>query len=211
MKKWECSVCGYVHEGETPPEECPVCGAESSAFVELVETSKAQDSVSESVAHTEASSEELLPQPKPGKMNALIVQLHLHPIMVHMPNGILPMAFTFLLISVVFSASTFEQAAFYSLVFTLLSMPAVVFTGFVTWKSKYKGALTSTFKMKIAASIVSMSLLFILVFWRIIAPDILSSGGKARILYVLLALTLVGTVGIAGQLGGQLIFRASRK
>ena len=25
MKKWVCPVCGYVHEGDTPPEVCPVC------------------------------------------------------------------------------------------------------------------------------------------------------------------------------------------
>ena len=34
MKKWRCTVCGYIHEGPTPPEKCPVCGAPSSAFVE---------------------------------------------------------------------------------------------------------------------------------------------------------------------------------
>ncbi len=28
MKKWKCTVCGYIHVGEEPPEECPVCGAE---------------------------------------------------------------------------------------------------------------------------------------------------------------------------------------
>ena len=26
MAKWVCSVCGYVHEGDTPPEKCPQCG-----------------------------------------------------------------------------------------------------------------------------------------------------------------------------------------
>ena len=25
MKKWICTVCGYVHEGEEAPEQCPVC------------------------------------------------------------------------------------------------------------------------------------------------------------------------------------------
>ena len=23
--KWQCLVCGYVHEGTTPPDECPAC------------------------------------------------------------------------------------------------------------------------------------------------------------------------------------------
>ncbi|MDU4892772.1 MAG: NADH peroxidase, partial [Clostridium sp.] len=25
MKKFVCTVCGYIHEGETAPEVCPVC------------------------------------------------------------------------------------------------------------------------------------------------------------------------------------------
>ena len=34
MKKFVCSVCGYVYEGETAPEKCPQCGAPASKFVE---------------------------------------------------------------------------------------------------------------------------------------------------------------------------------
>lgn len=34
MKKFVCSVCGYVHEGSEPPEKCPQCGAPASKFKE---------------------------------------------------------------------------------------------------------------------------------------------------------------------------------
>lgn len=34
MKKWVCTVCGYVHEGEQPPEFCPVCKAPAEKFKE---------------------------------------------------------------------------------------------------------------------------------------------------------------------------------
>ena len=34
MKKWLCPVCGYVYEGEQPPEACPVCKVPGSKFVE---------------------------------------------------------------------------------------------------------------------------------------------------------------------------------
>ena len=37
MKKWVCSVCGYVHEGDTPPAECPVCHVGADKFVEQKE------------------------------------------------------------------------------------------------------------------------------------------------------------------------------
>lgn len=34
MKKWVCAVCGYVYEGEEPPEKCPQCGAAKDKFSE---------------------------------------------------------------------------------------------------------------------------------------------------------------------------------
>ena len=30
--KWVCQVCGFVWEGEQPPEKCPVCKAPASKF-----------------------------------------------------------------------------------------------------------------------------------------------------------------------------------
>ena len=30
--KWVCTVCGYVHEGDTPPEKCPVCKVPAEKF-----------------------------------------------------------------------------------------------------------------------------------------------------------------------------------
>ena len=34
MAKWVCSVCGYVHEGDTAPEVCPKLPAPASKFQE---------------------------------------------------------------------------------------------------------------------------------------------------------------------------------
>ena len=33
-KKWVCSVCGYVHEGDAAPEQCPVCKVPAEKFKE---------------------------------------------------------------------------------------------------------------------------------------------------------------------------------
>ena len=33
MKKWVCPVCGYVHEGDVPPAECPVCHVSGEKFL----------------------------------------------------------------------------------------------------------------------------------------------------------------------------------
>lgn len=40
MAKWKCSICGYEHEGDTPPEDCPVCKQPASKFVKLEEEAK---------------------------------------------------------------------------------------------------------------------------------------------------------------------------
>ena len=34
MKKYVCTVCGYVHEGDSAPDSCPVCKAPASKFIE---------------------------------------------------------------------------------------------------------------------------------------------------------------------------------
>jgi rubrerythrin len=35
MKKWKCTVCGYVHQGDEPPATCPICGAFREKFVQI--------------------------------------------------------------------------------------------------------------------------------------------------------------------------------
>ena len=32
MAKYVCSLCGYVHEGDQPPEACPICKAPAEKF-----------------------------------------------------------------------------------------------------------------------------------------------------------------------------------
>lgn len=32
MTQWRCLICGYIHEGENPPDICPICGADSTQF-----------------------------------------------------------------------------------------------------------------------------------------------------------------------------------
>ena len=34
MKKYVCLICGYVHEGDSAPDKCPICNAPASKFQE---------------------------------------------------------------------------------------------------------------------------------------------------------------------------------
>ncbi|MBW2459008.1 MAG: hypothetical protein JRI68_31200 [Deltaproteobacteria bacterium] len=40
-KKWKCTVCGYLHEGDEPPDECPVCKQPKDVFVPFEEEAAA--------------------------------------------------------------------------------------------------------------------------------------------------------------------------
>ena len=49
MKKFICTVCGYIHEGETAPEKCPLCKAPASKFKEMEEDNNGLTFVDEHV------------------------------------------------------------------------------------------------------------------------------------------------------------------
>ena len=40
MKKFVCTICGYVHEGDTPPAFCPTCKASADKFKEMESSGK---------------------------------------------------------------------------------------------------------------------------------------------------------------------------
>ncbi len=38
MRKWRCTICDYIFEGDEPPAVCPICGVGPEKFVLLEET-----------------------------------------------------------------------------------------------------------------------------------------------------------------------------
>ncbi len=210
MIKWKCTVCGYIHTGDEPPDECPMCGAEKSEFVEIAVaediTPELEDEVSEEVGDNNAERISLF-----DKLVDLMLQNHLHPISVHTPNGIVPAAVLFLVLAYIFQLSSFELAAYYNLVFVLLAMPVVLFTGIVEWQKHYKGARTSVFITKITCGTVVLVSLLVLVLWRIADPEVAAPASSSRWIYFLIHIIALGAVGLAGHLGGKLVFGRSRK
>lgn len=57
MKKFVCSVCGYVHEGEAAPDKCPQCNAPASKFSEQKDMGWACEHV---VGVAQGSSEDIM-------------------------------------------------------------------------------------------------------------------------------------------------------
>jgi uncharacterized membrane protein/rubredoxin len=214
MKKWKCTVCGYIHTGDEPPEECPVCGAKRSEFVEItgaVDSPSAgeADILGEGPAATETAGAQAAKTRAPGlfsRVTDLMLKNHLHPIAVHTPNGIVPAAVVFLLLAMVLQRDSFELAAFYNIIFVLLVMPVVLFSGFIEWRKHYQGARTMLFILKIVCGIVVLFSLLFLVAWRIKDPAVASPDSPVRWTYLLVHAVPLAAVGLAGHLGGKLVF-----
>ena len=59
-KKFICTVCGYVYEGEHAPEKCPMCGVPASKFKELTEDSAMQFVAEHEVGVAKGCDEEMI-------------------------------------------------------------------------------------------------------------------------------------------------------
>ena len=204
MKKWRCTVCGYVHEGDEPPEKCPVCGADRSKFVEV------------SSPETGAAEPDR-PSPRPTTaltawsklydfVTALISKHHVHPISVHIPNGVAPAAVIFVALAIFFQLENLALAAFYNMVFVVLAMPLVLFSGYIDWQKKFNGKLTGIFGVKIACGFVVLLTSTILVVWRSVDPNIAAATSANRWMFLGVHLVLLSAAGIAGFCGGKLVF-----
>ncbi len=221
MKKWKCTVCGYIYTGEEPPEKCPVCGADKSKFVEETEEQKPEEKASsadpaesgqaagEDEAGPGAGADDGEPPPegKARDFGATIVRYHAHPIAVHIPNGALPMTFVFALLALLFGSPALEVAAICNMAFILLAMPAVLYTGYVSWQHKYNGARTDVFLTKIVCGALVTVLALLLLCWWVIDPAVARNGGAPGWIFLLLNLLTLGFAIIAGLMGGKLVFK----
>ncbi|WDP85829.1 MAG: rubredoxin [Desulfobacter sp.] len=219
MKKWQCSVCKYIHEGDTPPEKCPVCGVPASKFVLLEDKETPQEEPKASQKQEPAKSEpakivsdpepEIEPEPIPHtpyeKLTHLMVKHHAHPVSVHMPNGILPAAAALFVLAWLFDYNLFVKAGFINLVFVILALPLVLFSGILEWQKKYNRALTPIFKIKILAATVTTTTCIVSLVWYLVDPNVTASP-KAWV-FILINLIMLGSAGVAGHIGGKLVFK----
>ena len=59
-KKFRCTVCGYIHEGDAAPEKCPLCKVPAEKVVEIEEKDGALEFVTEhKLGDGKGASEEL--------------------------------------------------------------------------------------------------------------------------------------------------------
>ena len=216
VTRWRCTVCGYIHSGDEPPEKCPVCGADKSLFVPAEEKPTEENSTDQDYQEAlGSSSSSSASSPKPPlsprdqkiqEMMRLLTKLHGHPIAVHLPNGLLPVAVFFTLVAVILGSESFALAARYNMGMVALVMPIVIATGVIDWHNRFNQAMTIVFKVKIACAAVVTLFSIILAIWWIVNPNIYNGGIGQNGLFLLINLIDLGAAGLAGWYGGKLVF-----
>lgn len=229
MKKWKCIICGYIHEGEEPPESCPICKAPASKFILL---KPGEEDAAPPRKKAPAAARKVKNPPPPSdkeKIKALeteiqmarrkkirlfrivdfiitqMVKHHAHPVSVHIPNGVLPVAVLFFVSALLFNVDSLATAGFYNIVVVLVALPLVIIAGFVEWIKKYNSALTVFFKIKIIAAFITLLSCIISLVWFMKEPSVLHS--CYAWLFILINVVMVAAAGVAGFLGGKLVFK----
>jgi rubredoxin/uncharacterized membrane protein len=221
MKAWKCTICNYVHKGDAPPEKCPVCGAGKDKFVEIEipdepDTAAADTTTASAVEQDARTMEQtgpdsgrkdtdVAPNTLYEKITRQIIRHHAHPILVHTPNGILPAAAILFVIAWLFDASLPAKAAVINLVFVVLALPLVLYTGVLEWKAKYNQADTLLFRLKILSAAMTSAACVISMAWYLLDPLVLSS--SLAWVFIFINLVMLGSAGVAGHIGGKFVFK----
>jgi uncharacterized membrane protein/uncharacterized Zn finger protein (UPF0148 family) len=138
---------------------------------------------------------------------ARMAKYHAHPIAVHFPNGIMPAAVLFLFLALAFQLGHMKEAAFYNLLFVTLVMPGVLFAGYVDWRVRMGGTWTRPILTKIIAGSLAQVTGIVLVVWYLVNPDVAAAASPSRWTYFLVNLLMLAFIGLAGYLGGELVFK----
>lgn len=182
MSLWRCRVCGYEHQGEQPPDECPVCHAERSAFVPVAAT------------------------PAPSLFGDLLGAAVPHAIAAHFPNALVPCALLFFFLAlVVDGAWPFEPAAALLVAVTAVAAPITFATGVYDWQRRFAGSPTPLFRWKLGLGVALIVLSLLAAGYRFLCP-VSTATLPGRGLFALLVLAMLVCATGLGHLGGKLVF-----
>ncbi len=202
MRIWLCSVCRYIHKGNFPPDKCPICNVGATKFKEIDQISmkgKTSNNRQADKIHRTIQTSSF------GKIKSLMVKHHAHPVAVHTPNGLLPVAVILWLLAWFFDSQLLAKTAFINQIFVLISLPLVILTGILEWQKKYHTAMTIMFKIKILAAALASTACLSSTVWFLIDPEILLSSRAWGFMFI--NIIMLAGAGISGHIGGKLVFK----
>ncbi len=96
-------------------------------------------------------------------------KLHWHVLLIHFPISFFLGAFVFMAMHLVSGNDCYSLAAYMSLIFGAVSMIPVTYTGWTTWKSRYRGVKGKLFIRKIRISFGMITISFLLVIYQTVS------------------------------------------
>lgn len=131
--------------------------------------------------------------------------IHIHHIGSHFTNGLMPVSALLLTLHFVFGERSYETAAFYCVILSMVAAPAVFFSGYLDWRTRFEGRSTRIFNHKRLFGVFFMLLSIVLVGWRIMRPEVAMTAGGLRYIYLAMVYIDTGFAMYLGYLGGKFI------
>jgi len=135
-----------------------------------------------------------------------MLRRHPHPMTVHFPIAFMILFPILNILFLLTGNESFETSAFHILVAGLVFSPIAMITGPYNWWINYASKWSKIIAVKIFGSIILILLLLTLFMWRLLFPDIMLEPSGARIIYMLLCLTLPIVVTVLGWYGAKMTF-----
>lgn len=186
MRRWKCTVCGYIHEGDEPPESCPVCGADRTKFI-------------------------LLEPEKSGLFHELAAAFNPHRVFAHFPCGLMPTAVCLLVIHFVTGTTDFEVAAFFLTVAVLIAVPLTAGSGLYEWGKYFGTQRAPVFYKKLCLAIALFTLGLAAITIRLVQPVPVNTADWHRWFYFFCLCGMLGCVVLLGHYGSVLASQTLQK
>lgn len=188
-KRLRCTVCGYVHRGESAPDVCPVCGVGPDKF-QLLDEEGDGEPASES---------------EKGLLQEMIDSFMPHAVMAHFPNALVPTLGLFLLLFLV-GIKGLDQGIYLLLGLVLLSSLATFGTGVFSWRKHYGGAKSKIFHRKLILGVSLVMVCCEMLLLRYNNPELLTVMTGASWFFLALCGAALFCVTMLGHYGGMLVF-----
>jgi cytochrome b561 len=113
----------------------------------------------------------------------------------------------FVILGALFQFTHLQLAAFYNMIFVVIAMPMVLFSGYVDWQKRYDGNMTPVFMAKMVCGVLVTLAALIVVIWQAVDPNVAGPGSASRAGFIFLHVLMLAAAGTAGFLGGKLVFK----
>lgn len=145
----------------------------------------------------------------PPKRTVAKYKIHWHVMFTHFPIALFGVAFGFQVLHFFIAPACFELATNVALITGAVFMIPTTWTGWITWKSSYKGARVLIFNRKITISFIILGVSVILATWRVAFLGFFEEAHYSPEHWIYLAGNTVLILGAAaeGYYGGKLNHR----